>query len=136
MFDTVRLLLEEEESSFVIVLIGTLLFILLILLLIDEVESISASRNLSLNSNEPSDSIRVVNALLTQLDTFKNIPNILILATSNITNAVDSAFIDRADLVIHVERMGWKSLRLVLIDCLNELMRVDLIEKVNPSNLN
>lgn len=40
----------------------------LVCILIDEVESLAAARKHMMNGNEPSDSIRVVNALLTQLD--------------------------------------------------------------------
>lgn len=49
--------------------------------------------------SEPSDAIRVVNALLTQLDQIRRYPNVIILTTSNITGAIDLAFVDR--LVIH-----------------------------------
>ena len=37
----------------------------------------------------------MVNALLTQLDQIKRAPNVLILTTSNITGAIDGAFVDR-----------------------------------------
>ena len=36
---------------------------------------------------------RVVNALLTQLDALKNYPNVMVLTTTNITQAVDLAFV-------------------------------------------
>lgn len=49
-------------------------------------------------ANEPSDSLRVVNAVLTQLDQLRMYPNILVLTTSNLTSTIDLAFIDRADL--------------------------------------
>ena len=39
--------------------------------LIDEVESLTAARQSALAGNEPSDALRVVNALLTQLDQLK-----------------------------------------------------------------
>lgn len=39
--------------------------------------------------SEPSDAIRVVNALLTQLDQLRLKPNVLVLTTSNITGAID-----------------------------------------------
>ena len=45
---------------------------------------------------------RVVNALLTQLDQIKMEPNVLILTTSNITGAIDGAFVDRADIVQYI----------------------------------
>ena len=46
--------------------------------------------------------LRVVNALLTQLDQIKMAPNVLILTTSNITGAIDGAFVDRADIVQYI----------------------------------
>lgn len=68
--------------------------------LIDEVESLSAARKAS--SNEPSDAIRVVNALLTQIDAIKRFPNVLIMTTSNVTGTIDLAFVDRADIKHYV----------------------------------
>ena len=48
-----------------------------------------------MSGSEPSDAIRVVNALLTQLDQIKRHSNVIILTTSNITGAIDLAFVDR-----------------------------------------
>ena len=45
--------------------------------------------------SEPSDAIRVVNSLLTQIDQIKRFPNVIILTTSNVTGAIDLAFVDR-----------------------------------------
>jgi len=70
--------------------------------LVDEVESLAASRAAALNGTEPSDAVRVVNAVLTQLDSLKAFPNVLVLATSNITAALDAAFADRADLSLFI----------------------------------
>lgn len=67
----------------------------LVCVLIDEVESLTAARKSAVKGSEPSDAIRVVNALLTQLDQIRRYPNVLILTTSNITEAIDIAFIDR-----------------------------------------
>ncbi|MCI21910.1 pachytene checkpoint protein 2 like, partial [Trifolium medium] len=53
-----------------------------------EVESLAAARKAALSGSEPSDSIRVVNALLTQMDKLKSSPNVIILTTSNITAAI------------------------------------------------
>ncbi|XP_053679554.1 pachytene checkpoint protein 2 homolog [Anopheles nili] len=80
--------LLEDESSLVCVLI-------------DEIESIAYARN-KISSNEPSDSIRVVNAVLTQLDRLRRFPNVFILATSNLTESIDAAFLDRADFVQYI----------------------------------
>ena len=46
--------------------------------------------------------MRVVNALLTQIDSIKHLPNVLIFTTSNITGAIDLAFVDRADIKQYV----------------------------------
>jgi SpoVK/Ycf46/Vps4 family AAA+-type ATPase len=70
----------------------------LVCLLIDEVESLAAARKGAINGAEPSDAVRSVNALLTQLDKLKRHNNVLIFTTSNITEAIDLAFIDRADI--------------------------------------
>lgn len=61
-------------------------------------ESLTAARKAALSGSEPSDAIRVVNAVLTQLDALKNYANVLVLTTSNITEAIDIAFVDRADI--------------------------------------
>ena len=74
----------------------------LVCVLIDEVESLTAARTNAMSGSEPSDAIRVVNALLTQLDSIKNAANVLILTTSNITGAIDLAFVDRADIKQYV----------------------------------
>lgn len=57
----------------------------------------------AVGGSEPSDAIRAVNALLTALDGLKRHPNAMVLTTSNITEAIDLAFVDRAD--IKVRRM-------------------------------
>ena len=67
----------------------------LVCVLIDEVESLASARTSAFRGSEPSDAIRVVNALLTQLDQIRRYPNVLILTTSNMTGAIDIAFIDR-----------------------------------------
>ncbi|KAL0248609.1 hypothetical protein GEMRC1_003843 [Eukaryota sp. GEM-RC1] len=81
-----------------------------IVVLIDEVESLSASRKAALSGSEPSDAIRVVNALLTQIDRIGKLPNVLITCTTNITSAVDLAFVDRADLKVY---LGPPSVRVI-----------------------
>lgn len=40
----------------------------------------------------------MVNAVLTQLDNIRKFSNVLILTTSNLTSAIDFAFLDRADI--------------------------------------
>lgn len=78
----------------------------LVFVLVDEVESLAGKR--SVGSVEPSDSLRSVNALLTQLDRLSRFDNVLILATSNLPEGIDAAFLDRADIR---EYIGPPSLR-------------------------
>lgn len=65
-------------------------------------ESLTSARKAAASGSDPSDAIRVVNALLTQLDALKQYPNVLVLTTSNITGAIDVAFVDRADIKQYV----------------------------------
>lgn len=58
--------------------------------------------------SEPSDSIRAVNVLLTQIDQIKLLPNVMILTTSNLLETVDPAFLDRIDLKL---KLGQPSAR-------------------------
>lgn len=63
-----------------------------------QVESLTAARKAAVSGSEPSDAIRAVNALLTQLDALRARSNVMVLTTSNITEAVDLAFVDRTDI--------------------------------------
>jgi SpoVK/Ycf46/Vps4 family AAA+-type ATPase len=86
MFDELHRLLDDQDCF--------------VALLMDEVESLTAARKSAMNGNEPSDAIRVVNCLLTQIDRLKSRGNVLVIATSNITEAIDIAFLDRADIKV------------------------------------
>lgn len=44
--------------------------------------------------------MRAVNALLTQIDALKRFPNTMVLSTSNLSAAIDVAFVDRADIKV------------------------------------
>ena len=66
-----------------------------VIVLIDEVESLTSARKNASSDRECSDSLRMVNSLLTRLDQIKRFPNVLVLATSNLTGSIDQAFIDR-----------------------------------------
>ncbi|CBY15651.1 unnamed protein product [Oikopleura dioica] len=89
------------------------------IILIDEVESLTSARSGS--ANEPADAVRVVNAVLTQLDSLKKYPNVLVVCTSNITGKIDLAFIDRADMKIFVGMPEPKAIYSILESALNEL---------------
>jgi pachytene checkpoint protein 2 len=68
--------------------------------LLDEVETLAADRSkLSLETN-PIDVHRAVDAVLTSVDRLaRERPNLLLIATSNVPDVVDTAFISRADVV-------------------------------------
>ena len=54
----------------------------------DEVESLTTARSSSLSGSEPGDAVRVVNALLTQLDKLKQRSNVLVMTTSNLSDSI------------------------------------------------
>lgn len=118
LFNSIKLLLEDSES--------------LVCILIDEVESLAHARKSCTNGTEPSDSIRVVNALLTQLDQIKRYKNVLILTTSNVTEAIDLAFVDRADIKQFIGYPDEKAIAKIYLSCIGELAKTGLV-KVDPS---
>ncbi|GAA5823877.1 hypothetical protein JCM11251_003328 [Rhodosporidiobolus azoricus] len=101
-----------------------------VVVLIDEVESLTAGRAGAMSGKEPSDALRVVNALLTQLDKLKTRKNCLVMTTSNLSGAIDNAFIDRADIKQYIGLPPAAAVYWILSSCLNELMRAGLIPPV------
>ncbi|XP_037822874.1 pachytene checkpoint protein 2 homolog [Lucilia sericata] len=99
----------------------------LVCVLIDEVESLAYARD-CMSGQEPKDAMRVVNALLTQLDSIKEHPNVLILATSNLADTIDLAFLDRADIKQYIGLPNELAIRKIYESMLTELMRVGLLE--------
>jgi SpoVK/Ycf46/Vps4 family AAA+-type ATPase len=107
----------------------------LIFVLIDEVESLAHTRQVSMNGSEPSDAIRVVNALLTQIDCIKNYPNVVILTTSNVTNAIDLAFVDRADIKQYIGLPTVEAIYEIYRSCIQELVKSSIVSYSNESIL-
>lgn len=108
LFNYINELIENEES--------------LIFVLIDEIESLTSARKSSISGNEPSDAIRVVNALLTQIDKLKLHMNVIILSTSNISDSIDDAFVDRIDIKQYIGLPNDESRYEILRSCLIELI--------------
>lgn len=81
--------------------------------------------------SEPSDSIRVVNAVLTEIDQIKRYPNVLVLTTSNMTGAIDLAFVDRADIKQYIGLPSSLAIYQIYYTCLEELMRVSTLLTTN-----
>ncbi|XP_073486775.1 pachytene checkpoint protein 2 homolog isoform X3 [Aquarana catesbeiana] len=92
-----------------------------------EVESLTAARNASRAGTEPSDAIRVVNAVLTQIDHIKRYPNVVILTTSNITEKIDMAFVDRADIKQYIGPPSKAGIFNIYVSCIEELMKCQII---------
>ncbi|XP_060650049.1 pachytene checkpoint protein 2 homolog [Drosophila nasuta] len=99
----------------------------LVCVLIDEVESLAYARS-AMSSNEPRDAMRVVNAMLTQLDEIKLSPNVLILATSNLAHSIDLAFLDRADIRQFIGLPAMPAIRSIYKSMLVELMAKHIVE--------
>ncbi|KAF9008680.1 P-loop containing nucleoside triphosphate hydrolase protein [Cyathus striatus] len=120
LFSSISDILDDEDGFLVV--------------LIDEVESLTSARASSIAGNEPSDGLRVVNALLTQLDKMKYRKNVLILATSNLVKAIDSAFVDRADIIQYIDLPSREAIYTIIVTCLCEIMNKGLMpETVIPS---
>ncbi|KAL4234081.1 Pachytene checkpoint protein 2 [Mactra antiquata] len=100
----------------------------LVCVLIDEVESLTAARKSAMSGSEPSDAIRVVNAVLTQLDQIKRYPNVIILTTSNVTGAIDLAFVDRADIKQYIGPPSPTAIYSIYRSCIQELIKVGIIQ--------
>jgi len=99
----------------------------MVFVLIDEVESLASARQGAASSAEPSDAVRSVNALLTQLDKLSRYENVMILATSNITGAIDVAFLDRADMRQYIGPPSLRARYEILRSCVLELARVGIV---------
>eukprot|EP00752_Nemacystus_decipiens_P012914 g11429.t1 len=99
----------------------------LVCVLVDEVESLTAARSAAMGGNEPSDAIRVVNAVLTQIDNLRERDNVLVLTTSNVSEAIDLAFVDRADIKQYIGLPTAPARYQVLHSCVEELVRVGIV---------
>ncbi|KAK4050742.1 hypothetical protein OIO90_004964 [Microbotryomycetes sp. JL221] len=113
----------DDESCFVVVLI-------------DEVESLTTARAGAMSGREPSDALRVVNALLTQLDKLKARKNVLVVTTSNLSDAIDGAFIDRADIKKYIGLPPPQAIYTILESCLREIMKAGLVRPCKLYNWN
>ncbi|XP_058036336.1 pachytene checkpoint protein 2 homolog [Ahaetulla prasina] len=113
MFQKIQELIDDKDA--------------LVFVLIDEVESLTAARNAFQAGTEPSDAIRVVNAVLTQIDQIKRYPNVVLLTTSNITEKIDIAFVDRADIKQYIGPPSPAAIFKIYHSCIEELMKCQII---------
>ncbi len=93
-----------------------------LIVLLDEVETLAADRaRMSMEAN-PIDVHRATDAVLAQVDHLAaRYPNLLILATSNFPQAIDAAFLSRADLVETLPLPDAEGCRRILTDTLMAL---------------
>ncbi|KAK1865950.1 hypothetical protein I4F81_008471 [Pyropia yezoensis] len=112
----------------------------LVVVVADEVESLSTTRLGKGGEGDDGDgdggggsggdlvdAMRLVNALLTQLDTLRRVPNVPTPTTSNLPSAVDAAFVDRADSTAYVGLPSVAARRAVLASTVGELSHAGLL---------
>lgn len=105
-------------------------------LLVDEVEAIAFSRSDLLQKNESTDGVRVVSTLLTQLDRLKKYNNLIVLATSNLLESLDPAFVDRTDGTFFIGNPSQNGIAKILSFALNEMIKSGVISTLgDPSNV-
>ena len=92
-----------------------------IICLLDEVESLLTNRAITLNEANPVDVFRAVNAVLQQVDILSKLPNVYIIATSNLPKAIDRAFFDRADMRFYIGLPDFELRREIFKDIFEEL---------------
>jgi SpoVK/Ycf46/Vps4 family AAA+-type ATPase len=98
-----------------------------LIVVLDEVETLAADRTrMSLEAN-PIDVHRATDAVLAQLDQLaEQFPSLLFVATSNFEQAIDAAFLSRADLVETIDLPTPEACEKILADT------VDAIAEVYP----
>jgi SpoVK/Ycf46/Vps4 family AAA+-type ATPase len=95
-----------------------------LIVLLDEVETLAADRTrMSLEAN-PVDVHRATDAVLAQLDHLaEKHSGLLFIATSNFPEAIDQAFVSRADLILTIEPPEQAARKTILRDTLEELAK-------------
>lgn len=92
------------------------------IVLIDEVEAFAVRRSLASFETNPADLHRATDAVLAGLDELRaSSPHVVLLATTNLVNAVDEAFLSRADAVLPLELPDEAVLVAILRSSLSEL---------------
>lgn len=95
----------------------------LLCIIIDEIETLVGPRENSAFGGEVADAMRVTNGILTALDRLRHRPNVMVLCTSNMVDAIDSAFLDRADMIQLVPNPGPDAVYSILQSSLNEFIK-------------
>jgi len=91
------------------------------IVLLDEVESMAVARGAASLQANPADVHRATDAVLTALDDVAiTAPHIFTVATSNFIEALDGAFVSRADLVVEVPLPGNEAVNKILASTLTD----------------
>ncbi|KAK5134309.1 hypothetical protein LTR08_006738 [Meristemomyces frigidus] len=98
-----------------------------ICVVMDECETIAGSREKSTSGSECNDGMRATNQLLTALDRLRNLPNVIVLCTSNLIGAIDQAFLDRVDIKQLIPCPSAAAIYNIFRSCLNELIRSNVV---------
>ena len=90
--------------------------------LIDEVESFAVRRTSASFETNPVDVHRATDAVMLGIDTIaKSLPSVLFVTTTNFIDAIDDAFLSRADLVMHFALPSAETIANILQHSLEEL---------------
>ena len=90
--------------------------------LVDEVESLAVRRSAASFETNPVDVHRATDALLAGIDSVaQDYPGVLFVTTTNFPEAIDEAFLSRADLVLHVPLPDEATIATILRNSLREL---------------
>ncbi|NED99296.1 AAA family ATPase [Phytoactinopolyspora halotolerans] len=102
------------------------------IVLLDEVESMAVARGAASLQANPADVHRATDAVLTALDDVAiKSPHIFTVATSNFIEALDGAFVSRADLVVEVPLPGKEAVNTILASTLTDFAEAfPALEKV------
>jgi AAA+ superfamily predicted ATPase len=93
-----------------------------VVVLIDEVESFAVRRSTASFEANPVDVHRATDAVLLGIDEIaKNLPQVLFVTTTNFIEAVDEAFLSRADLVMRFSLPDRETIEHILAHALGEL---------------
>lgn len=117
-FDSIHDICMADDQTFIFVLL-------------DEVESIANSRQSSKVNGEPQDTVRATNALLTGIDQFKMLKNVMVLATSNMADTLDPAFLTRCAKITEIKQPSEKAQFAILRDRLQNLLNTGIIKKTD-----
>lgn len=92
------------------------------IVLVDELESLAVRRSAASFATNPVDVHRATDALLAGIDSVAtDHPRVLFVATTNFPDAVDEAFLSRADLVVRLDLPDQSTIAAILQHSLDEL---------------